>query len=72
MLEINGVTFNEGDHIRFPLSPFPQGRAREYEIEQIGPSEIRVSSNGFRYNYSRGEVAALGAIHVAAARATEK
>jgi hypothetical protein len=72
MFEINGVTFSEGDHIRFPRSPFPQGRAREYQIVKIGPSEIQVSSNGFRYNYSRAEVAALGVAHVTAGRTTEK
>lgn len=72
MLEINGVTFKTGDRIRFPRSPFPQGRVREYEIVQISPSKIQVSSNGFRYNYSPAEVIALGATHAAADRATEK
>lgn len=72
MFEISGVTFNEGDFIRFPRSPFPQGRVREYEIVTVGPTEIQVSSNGFRYNYSRAEVAALGITHVTVGRADEK
>jgi hypothetical protein len=72
MFEINGGTFNEGDHIRFPRSPYPQGRVREYEIVKVGPIDIQVSSNGLRYNYSRTEASALGITHVAAVRDDEK
>lgn len=72
MTEINGMAFAEGDHIRFPSSPFPQGRVREYEIVAIDPSEILVASNGIRYHYSRAEAAQLGITHVDADRDTEK